>query len=42
MIESLQLKGTLKSDISMLMNSILLSGTHVIIAAVVKCHIARF
>lgn len=38
-IESLQLKAILKSDISVLVNSVVLLGTHVIASAVVKCHV---
>lgn len=38
-IESLQLKATLRSDISVLMNLGILSGTHVIAKAVVRYHV---
>lgn len=38
-IESLQLKAILKSDISVLVNSVVLLGTHVIASAVVKSHV---
>lgn len=40
-MKSLQLKATLKSDISVLMIAVLLSGTRVITAAVVKCHVGH-
>ena len=38
-IESLQLKATRKSDISVSVNSVVLLGTHVTASAVVKCHV---
>lgn len=40
-MESLQLQATPESDISVLVDSVLLLGTHVIAAAVVNCHIGR-
>ena len=38
-IETLQLKAPLKSAINVLMNSVILLGTHIIASAVVKCHV---
>lgn len=38
-LKSLQLTATLRPDFSVLMNSVLLLGTHVIAAAVGKCHV---
>lgn len=38
-LKSLQLTATLRPDFSVLMNSVLLLGTHVIATAVGKCHV---
>lgn len=40
-MESSQLQATLESDVSVLVDSVLLLGTRVIAAALVNCHIGR-